>query len=839
MTQSTHTGGARRRLHLLATLLAGTATLATASIMTDSAAHAQQAAAMQLSLPGGGLTSALNVLSAQTGLQIVFDASVTAGVRTAGVSGHLTPDAALSALLAGTGITYRYSGSSMVTLSKARSSAETDNGDSTYLSKIVVKGDRYYGDNAPNVAVIGAESIQRAQASSIPELVKKTPGVSMGGGVRLQGQSISIRGFARQTDTRILLDGAPKNFERYDQGTIFVEPELLKRVEIQKGATSVRYGNGGFGGTILMESKDAADMLKPGQSWGAWGKTGYQSANKELLETGAIYGRSDFGTPITYDGLLSLTWRKGDDMGIGGGEIYAFSDSKLASGMAKLGADFDGNEINSSVIYGTSNNWGPIAAIRGQLDINANDIKNYGYNEAAARRLAWRELKDLTSTFEYKYTGDSDLVNARFMASYSSTGQHATRTHYGTAPSASLGGVENDATYSDFRMEAENTSNFTLGGLDHKLNYGLQYNAHKRDVMMFDLANRTKADYNFGYYAPWIMPEGTQKTASAFARDTITLTDTLKLTPGLRFDYVRSEGVANAAPRYNNPLAGHDFSGVTHKGLTPAISLEWQATPDVRFFADWAYAMRAPNLDEIYSNQSVATTAAATSRGLSIERNNTINLGVDVNFDDVFFSGDALSTRFSIFNNHVTNPVTRRFGTDNLSGMGTVGPVPFYWNTPFYFTRGIEMQAHYETERMFADLGLSWMEGKRHGTVNNINYTQQTYVNDLAPTTVNATLAMKIPDQDLSFGWTGTFVGAQERTPYRQYKGNLYAREPSAGYAVHGIFLDWTPKQGLMQDTELHVALDNIFDKEYLPYLSDGISAMPGRNFKISLSRNF
>jgi hemoglobin/transferrin/lactoferrin receptor protein len=769
-------------------------------------------------------------------LQIVFDASVTAGVKTAGASGHLTADAALSALLAGTGITYRYSGSSMVTLSRAGSAEDKALGDSTYLSTIVVKGDRYYGDNAPNVAVIGQKAIEQAQASSIPELLKKTPGVSMGGGVRLQGQTISIRGFSRQSDTRILLDGAPKNFEKYDQGTIFVEPELLKRVEIQKGATSVRYGNGGFGGTVLMESKDAADMLKPGQSWGVWGKTGYQSANQELLESGAIYGRSDFGTPITYDGMLSLTWRKGDDMRVGGGERYAYSDSKLASGLMKAGAEFDGNEINASVIYGKSNNWGPVAAIRGQLDISQSDITRYGYQEAARRRLSWRELKDFTSTFEYKYTGDSDWVNARFMASYSSTGQHATRPG-NLSPSASVGGLENDASYSDLRFEAENTSNFTLGGLDHKLNYGLQYNGHEREVTMYDIANRTSAQYNFGYYAPWFMPEGTQKTASAFARDAISLTDTLKLTPGIRYDYVRSEGVENDAPRFNNPAAGHDYSAISHQGITPALSLEWQATSNVRFFADWAYAMRAPNIDEIYSTQSIATTASGTSRGLGIERNNTINLGIDVNFDDVFLSGDSLSTRLSVFNNHVTNPVTRRFGTANLSAMNLVGNVPFYWNTPSYYTRGIEMQAHYETERMFADLGLSWMTGERHGAVNNI-LGPDTYINDLAPTTVLATLGMKVPDHDLSFGWTATIVDAQDDTPYNQ-DGKTYARPPSVGYAVHGIFLDWTPKQGFMQDTELHVAVDNIFDKYYEPYLSDGITAMPGRNFKVSLSRRF
>ncbi len=821
----------RRLHHFAAMLLAGAAIFAT----TD-AARAQQATSISISVPGGNLSTALNALAAQAKLQIVYDAAITRGLRTPGVFGNLPVDAALSQLLSGTGISYRVNGKT-VTLSKATgadAAAATD-GDATDLDPIVIKTGGYYGNGGASNAIIDEKVIARAQASSVPELVKRTPGVSMGGGVRLQGQTISIRGFARQTDTRILLDGAPKNFEKYDQGTVFVEPELLKRVEIDKGATSVRYGNGGFGGTIRMESKDAKDMLRPGESWGAWGKTAYQTANKEFLETGALYGRSDFGTAVTYDGLLSLIWRKGGDTRIGGGERYLFSDNKLASASAKLGAEFDGHEINTSILYGASNNWGPVAAVRGQIDVIAGDIPIYGYEEALRRRLAWRELKDFTSTFEHKYNGDSDLVNTRFFASYSSTQQHATRVG-NQEPSASLGGLENDATYSDLRFEFENTSNFNLAGLDHSLNYGIQYNAHKRDTWMYDVKNRNDPNYNYGYYSQWIMPQGTQNTASAFVRDKIELTEDVTLTPGLRFDYIRSEGVPNAAPLYNNPAYGHDFSAVSHQGFSPAISLAWNATSNLRFFADWAYAMRAPNIDEIYSNQSIRSSIPGTSRNLEVERNNTINIGIDANFDDVLTDGDTLSARISVFNNHVTNPVTRHTGSKN-NGI-IPAPVPFYWNTPSYYTSGFELQGHYETERFFADLGLSMMTGTRHGATNFI-YGPRSYINDLAPTTVDATLGFKVPDSDLVFGWTGTFVNSQEKTPYYQYRGSDYARKPSPGYAVHGLFLDWTPKDGIMKDTELHAAIENIFDKKYEPYLSDGITAMPGRNFKISLSRKF
>ena len=79
----------------------------------------------------------------------------------------------------------------------------------------------------------------------------------------------------------------------------------------------------------------------------------------------------------------------------------------------------------------------------------------------------------------------------------------------------------------------------------------------------------------------------------------------------------------------------------------------------------------------------------------------------------------------------------------------------------------------------------------------------------------------------------------QERTPVNQGTGSFYARPESLGYAVHGIALDWTPKEGMMAGLEVHAAVENLFDKYYFPYLSDGIAAQPGRNFKLSISRKF
>lgn len=476
-----------------------------------------------------------------------------------------------------------------------------------------VAGDGSYGTAAPNIVVFDTKAIEQAQASTLPELLKTVPGVALLGGVRIQGQGITIRGFGRQSDVRVILDGAPKNFEQYDQGSVFIEPELLKSVEIEKGSTSVKYGNGGFGGTIKMETRSAADMLREGENWGAWLKTGYQSANRGLTESGAVYGRSDFGTPVTYDGLAAITWRKGDDVRVGGGERYLASNSQLTSFTGKLNASTDNQELIGSLRYGTNSDWGPVAAIRGQVTPTESDIKKYGYREALLRRLSWREFKDLSGSLEYKFHGDSDLVDARILLSYSSTQLDSTRPKglKNYTPSASTGGQEQHSLYSDIHFEAENTSKFQLAGFEHSVNYGVQLNKHKRVTDMLDvsLKNITDPQYNYGHYAPWFMPGGTQDSIGLFAYDKIAITDKLMLIPGIRYDFIRSEGTPNAAPRFNNPKVGHDFSAVSHDGVTPAFSVVYEPTSNLQFFADWAYAFRAPNIDEIYSNQSDQSSA--------------------------------------------------------------------------------------------------------------------------------------------------------------------------------------------------------------------------------------
>ncbi|WP_347299591.1 Plug domain-containing protein, partial [Clostridium perfringens] len=91
-------------------------------------------------------------------------------------------------------------------------------------------------------SVLDKEDIERVQADNIASLLDRLPGVGMAGSPRPGGQSLNIWGMGDMEDVKVVLDGAPKGFEKYRQGSVFIEPELLKKVEVDKGPHNLLNG---------------------------------------------------------------------------------------------------------------------------------------------------------------------------------------------------------------------------------------------------------------------------------------------------------------------------------------------------------------------------------------------------------------------------------------------------------------------------------------------------------------------------------------------------------------------------------------------------------------------
>ncbi|MCV6636148.1 TonB-dependent receptor [Candidatus Albibeggiatoa sp. nov. NOAA] len=100
--------------------------------------------------------------------------------------------------------------------------------------------------------------IEVRQADHLSDLLRDLPGVDIGG-AHSTNQRINIRGL-QDTDLEITIDGARQNnFMYHHMGNLLINADILKAVDVQVGTNSVI--NGGLGGGMAFETKDAQDLL--------------------------------------------------------------------------------------------------------------------------------------------------------------------------------------------------------------------------------------------------------------------------------------------------------------------------------------------------------------------------------------------------------------------------------------------------------------------------------------------------------------------------------------------------------------------------------------------------
>ena len=824
------------------------------SLLISSSLHA---APISVQLPAQSLSASLSALAQQGQIQILFDESQTRHVAAPPVSGNYEAVDVLQLLLQGSGFELVPAAGSFVIRPRPAAASAPDNG--ITLQALTVVGDGL-SVNSTNVgrSTLGRREIERQQAGNVPELLQTLPGVSMTGSVKPGGQRVNIWGLGDAEDVTFTLDGANKSgFERYQQGTIFIEPELIKSVEVEKGPYSALTGNGGFGGTVHMETRDAPDMLKPGRNTGAFVKYGYQSNDHQQIYTGSVFGRTEDGM---FDGLYYQSHRDGDDIKLAGhidlDEGYRYpkrypstaqnQDSMLVKGNFHPTLE---HSFGLSYSRSESNLRTPFAATSFVVP-SLYSIKKYGSLEAALNRLTSnRELVDTTWVGKYQYQPvDNPLLDLELTYSYSSTDQTDTRdddAYFGLTS----GGKYMNTEYTDRMFEARNISLFDTGMLAHELTAGAQWREHSREVLMHYPDYDDKPEYNFGWFQPYFMPAGEQEVRSLYLQDAITLGD-VTVTPSLRYDHVRNQGKQNLASRYNNPEMGHDHRSVTYAGWSPRLSVFWRVNQQLGVFVDYASTWRAPVLDEQYEVQS-SSTWGSTSRGLDAERIRGVRAGAVVSLPDLIVADDNLQLRATLYRHKISDEIfkLRSIACENQAqNGGSVSdscadylPLSNYRNLDGATIRGAELESYYDSRRMFASLSYAWTEGKHEGAYSN-PWGPNVWARDIPPVKWVAMLGLKVPEIDLQLGWQGEFVRKTDRLSSDSYyvsaerTWNTYANE---SYDVHRLFADWSPKSGSLADLSVKLTVDNVLNSFHYAALSGDSAPSQGRNAKVSLSYSF
>ncbi|OCG00813.1 TonB-dependent hemoglobin/transferrin/lactoferrin family receptor [Gilliamella sp. wkB112] len=695
-------------------------------------------------------------------------------------------------------------------------------------------------------STVSSGLIEQKQADNVAELLNTLPGVSASGSIRPGGQTLNIWGFEKVEDVKIIVDGAQKGFQKYRQGSVFVEPELLKNIEVNKGPHDVKFGNGGFGGAIRMETKDATDLLDPNQLVGALVKYGFHSNNHQNMVTGAVYGKTEddmFDALFYYNNRDSGNFKRAD------GSRFVFSEDDMDTYMGKF--NFRPNEEHTFTVSGIRSkrdSWQPWASkyVEKMNPPTPAQIKKYGYKGAWLRKLVNRDQTDDSAQFKWNYQPTyNPLINLTLQATYSKTKQHDTRpAKYDAIASLGTMGNESWVSYTDKTVELENISIFTTGPIDHALKIGTQAHLHDRDTLMYLNSYKKKASHNYGYFQPAYMPSGKQQNYSFYIQDEQSISDFV-LTPSLRYDYVRNHGKKNYAPAYSDPdpRFGHNYSPVTYTGWTPRFGTYWQATQNVGFFGDVSYAWQAPTIDESYEVQFTpkyggSGKISATSRNLKKERNMSIRAGNILDFKNLLFDADKLQVRSTFFRQQVKNEIFITRGYDNsICGPGKYCPLGLsnYHNVPGKMViKGFELESYYDSKYWFASGTYSIQKGTRDHVPQSLWMNKKTEVATIAPTTATLTTGFKIPEWNIRAGWNGQFVRKQDRTGRKYLKS--YALGESSGYSLHNLFASWQPT--FLPKAEVKLAVDNLFNKDYRLYLGENTYGL-GRNFKASVSYRF
>ncbi|SFK46450.1 TonB-dependent hemoglobin/transferrin/lactoferrin family receptor [Falsiroseomonas stagni] len=478
------------------------------------------------------------------------------------------------------------------------------------------------GDLAVPAAVVPREEVERRDARSVLDLIRDIPGVESSGVPRTTAMQPVIRGLG---DERIVLrlDGARNNFNAGHRGRTFVDPELLRQVEVLRGPASTLYGSGALGGAIALRTISADDILQPGASFGGAASMGWQSQGSGPRGSLALGARAG-----EFSVLGAMTGFTNGNFTDGRGTTIPYSEDEATSLLGKLGWNPGHHRFELSAMRFRDTNTLPIAA-----------------STATTTSITDRETVQETLSLRWSYDDPSMPLLAPQVVVYRNHVDIQERRLTGTR-------AVDGTTLTTTGIDAQNTSRF--GGFGaHALTYGFEYYRDEQEG-----TSNSSARSQF--------PTAQQSVLGLFAQDEITL-GAFTLTPGVRLDRFEQE----------SPNGLNDRSV---DRISPRVSLGWQVLPWMQPYVSYAEGFRAPSLTELYvGGQHFPGNFFVPNPNLRPEVSRNKEAGVNLRFADVLRDGDRLRVRLSAFRNDIddfieqtvlaTTTVTRNIGQARITGV--------------------------------------------------------------------------------------------------------------------------------------------------------------------------
>ena len=664
-------------------------------------------------------------------------------------------------------------------------SAPTTPTDDVAAQAVVVtatRTDKPLQEASGSLAVISAERLAAESPSTLFEALGTIPNVNVESADSVISGKVSIRG-GDFNQNIYLIDGL-----RQDNYTmsgnhpvgLFVDPELIKQIEVKRGGGSVLYGNGGIAGVIATTTKSAADFLDPDETAGITVKSGYDAAAHEWSKSAYVYGRTD-----NLDALIAVTRRDGGDLKLSAPTTATDRQAEQTGFMAKVSlAPTDESTLSLSYHYDDADDhW-----------IDENLPLGYGYEQ---HRVTGSYLLE-----------DGPLLNLKASVQWSRS-DYDYQTAYQNPMGA--GTIRNGDTFESLGLTLQNTSDFTLG-VAHNLTVGVDaYRSTQDSFAVNPLLNGGSNESNEDSQRP----NAEALDLGLFVTDAIGLSDRITLTPGIRFNY------------YKRTADDPTLDANQDHEITPSLMLEVKPVDGLTVWASGALGYRPPSMDELFYNMPVFRMGDMTlplygtvlaNPNLKAEKSRNYEVGMTADFGSLLTDTDRLSVRTALFYSDLRDGfhINEWKEQDNQ----------YYQvvNLNRIVRKGVELSANYRIGNATFDLGYGYL----HATNEETGKREE----GVSPQNVSLRAGYTLPSAALQSWYR---LNWSEKAP-TQSTNPLYK-----DVTTHAVGLTWSPRPANFWEFTANIAVENLTNERYLRSVStsSGGTTGFGRAVRVWVSGKF
>ncbi|MEZ2719822.1 TonB-dependent siderophore receptor [Paenalcaligenes hominis] len=684
---------------------------------------------------------------------------------------------------------------------------------------------------ALGASIIDAKDIStNPPINDLADLIRTQPGINLTGnsssGQRGNNRQIDIRGMGPE-NTLVLIDGKPVSSrnavrfgwrgERDTRGdTNWVPAEQVERIEILRGPSAARYGNGAAGGVVNIITKPVTDKLTGSASVyykkpqhndeGSTQRLGFNLSGPITEKLGfRLYGNLNKTNADAFDinknhassprlGTNAGTYAAGregvrnkDLSGLLSWQLNPDHRLDLETSFSRQGNIYTGDTQNTNNDRGTAERPGK-QLVDSNLGAETNRIYRQSY--ALTHRGNWTESTDSLSYIQFENTRNTRLTEGL---------------------AGGTEGLFDTGSYANIDLKtltahSELTTELNTFAMPQVATLGVEWVSQRIN----DQASDLKKTNNIQGPNPSYSGKESARIFSVFAENNMYVTDSTVLTPGVRFDHHSKQGT-NISPSLN---------------LSQTISDNWT------FKAGIARAYKAPNLYQLNDEYTLYSRGLGCANGGSgggcflmgnpnLKAENSINkeLGIE------YLADSGFSSSLTYFRNDYKNKVEagntpiHQHSTQVGSSLA-LADVYQWQNVPKAVIQGLEGNVSVP----FSD--AVWWNTNFTYMLENKNKKTGDYLSIIPKFTINSSLAWQISSQWSVLGQV-TVYGKQKPQKY-DYQGLPVTGSATDQISPYALF-NFSTRYLVNKNFELTAGVDNLFDKRlFRAGNASGVNTNPG-----------